>query len=105
MPVVSNALMRFVEGVPRRMPVHELEKADAIVVLSGMLHQIEGAPLGEWGDAVDRFEGGVDLFKAGRAPVLVFTRGQIPWHPYRFLKGSCLQRGRCCLVSRKRRSG
>ncbi len=90
MPVISNALMRFVEGAPRRMPVHELEKADAIVVLSGMLHQIDGAPLGEWGDAVDRFEGGVDLFKAGKAPVLVFTRGQTPWHPYRVPEGELL---------------
>ena len=90
MPVVSNTLMRFVEGPARRVPVPGVEKADAIVVLSGMLHQIEGAPLGEWGDAVDRFDGGVDLFKAGKAPVLVFTRGQIPWHPYRVPEGELL---------------
>jgi uncharacterized SAM-binding protein YcdF (DUF218 family) len=30
---------------------------------------------------VDRFDGGVELFKAGRAPVVVFTRGQVPWQP------------------------
>lgn len=79
MPVISNALMRLVEGSSRKAPVRVVPKADAIVVLSGMIHQVDGAPLGEWGDAVDRFEGGIDLFKAGKAPVIVFTRGQIPW--------------------------
>lgn len=90
MPLVSNALMRFVEGPARRAAVRGVVKADAIVVLSGMLHQVDGAPLGEWGDAVDRFEGGIDLFKAGRAPVLVFTRGQIPWRPDRIPEGELL---------------
>ena len=30
---------------------------------------------------MDRFEGGVDLFKAGRAPLLIFTGGWVPWIP------------------------
>ena len=54
-PAVSDGLMRMVEGTQKRMPVTSVQKADAIVVLSGMLRQIDGAPLGEWGDAVDRF--------------------------------------------------
>jgi len=81
MPVIGDRLMRFVEAGTVRTPVSSVQKADAIVVLSGMIRQVDGAPLGEWSDAVDRFEGGVELFKAGKAPVIVFTRGQMPWQP------------------------
>lgn len=81
MPVMSDFLMRSVEVGEGRVPVSSVGKADAIVVLSGMIVTVDGAPLGEWGGAVDRFDGGVELFKAGRAPVVVFTRGQVPWQP------------------------
>lgn len=90
MPVIGNALMRTVEGWASRVPMASLQKADAIVVLSGMVLQIKGAPLGEWGDAVDRFEGGVELYKAGKAPVIVFTRGQMPWAPGAIPEGELL---------------
>ncbi len=89
-PIVSDALMRLVEGPARRSPLSAVNKADAIVVLSGMLHQINGAPLGEWGRTVNRFEGGIDLFKAGKAPVIVFTRGQLPWQTYGVPEGDLL---------------
>jgi uncharacterized SAM-binding protein YcdF (DUF218 family) len=79
MPAVSTALMQRLEMPYRRIPVGRVQKAEAIVVLSGMLKQVEGAPLGEWGEAAERFEGGIDLFKAGKAPVIVFTAGQLPW--------------------------
>ena len=92
MPVVSDGLMRFVEGGSVRIPVSAVDNADAIVVLSGMIRQVDGAPLGEWGDAVDRFEGGIDLFKAGKAPVIVFTRGQLPWQQDAVPEGELLER-------------
>jgi len=92
MPVVSHGLMRFVEGGTNRIPVSAVGNADALVVLSGMIRQVDGAPLGEWGDAVDRFEGGIDLFRAGKAPVLVFTRGQMPWQPDAVPEGELLAR-------------
>jgi uncharacterized SAM-binding protein YcdF (DUF218 family) len=57
-----------------------------------MMVQIESAPSGEWGDAVDRFDGGVELFKAGRVPLLVFTRGQLPWQPDSVPEGELLAR-------------
>ncbi|NTV67827.1 MAG: YdcF family protein [Chlorobaculum sp.] len=79
LPVVGDALMRSIEAPYHRIPIERVQKAEAIVVLSGMVSQIDGAPLGEFGDAVDRFEGGIDLYKAGKAPLLVFTRGQMPW--------------------------
>lgn len=90
MPIVSNALMLLVEGSSKKTSVRALQKADAIVVLSGMLHQFDGAPLGEWGEAADRFEGGINLFKAGKAPVIVFTRGQIPWRLDKIPEGDLL---------------
>jgi len=78
---VSGKLMRWVEGVEGRSVIQDVKTADAIIVLSGMIEEQKNAPLGEWSGAVDRFEGGVDLFKAGRAPLLIFTGGWVPWIP------------------------
>jgi len=78
---VSGKLMRWVEGVEGRSVIQDVKTADAIIVLSGMIEERKNAPLGEWSGAVDRFEGGVDLFKAGRAPLLIFTGGWVPWTP------------------------
>ena len=58
-----------------------MQEAEAIVVLSGMLRDRRDAPLGEWSEAVDRFEGGIDLIKANKAPILIFTGGHVPWLP------------------------
>lgn len=57
-----------------------MPKADAIVVLSGILTAVEGEGglQTEWLDP-DRYFGGLALFKAGKAPKLIFTRGQLPW--------------------------
>ena len=90
LPIVSDAVMRLVEGPLRRAPVSAVGKADAIVVLGGMLHQIKGEPLGEWAGDVDRFEGAINLFKAGKAPVVVFTREHIPWHSQNVSEGDLL---------------
>lgn len=55
-------------------------QADAIVVLSGILTAVEGEGglQNEWLDP-DRYFGGLALYKAGKAPKLIFTRGQLPW--------------------------
>jgi uncharacterized SAM-binding protein YcdF (DUF218 family) len=90
LPVAGDALMRAVEGWGVRVPLHSVQKKDAIVVLSGMLVQTDGAALGEWSGAVDRFEGGIELFKAGKAPLLVFTRGQVPWATDKIPEGDLL---------------
>jgi uncharacterized SAM-binding protein YcdF (DUF218 family) len=90
MPVTSEMLMRSVEGDAGRASAESVQKADAIVVLSGMLNQVEGAPLGEWGEAADRYEGGIELFKAGKAPVIVFTRGLWSWRTNDIPEGELL---------------
>jgi len=80
--VVGNAAMRAAEGWQTRIPVSSVPEARAIVVLSGMLRQAPGAErVDEWADGVDRFEAGVALLKAGKAPVLIFTGGWLPWYP------------------------
>ena len=62
-----------------QVPMAALPSSQAIVVLSGMLVQPSGdAPLGEWSEAVDRFEAGMALFQAGKAPVLVCTGAWVP---------------------------
>jgi hypothetical protein len=62
-----------------------MPEADAIVILSGGRVPAPGdPPLSEWRDA-DRFFGGIDLYRAGRAPLLIFTGGWAQfdeeWHP------------------------
>jgi uncharacterized SAM-binding protein YcdF (DUF218 family) len=79
-PFVAGTLFAQVERGMRRLGPGEAPAAQAIVVLSGMLHGVPGLKgvAVEWGDP-DRFFGGVELYKAGRAPLLVFTGGQVPW--------------------------
>jgi len=81
-PLVSNAVMRAAEGRQVRQPVSSAPAADAVVVLSGMLRDAPGVPAGEeWMDGVDRFDAGVEMVRAGKAPLLVFTGGWLPWYP------------------------
>jgi len=75
-----------------RRKAEEIEPAEAVVVLSGMLQDRKDAPLGEWSDAVDRFEGGVELFRAGKAPLLIFTGGHVPWRPEDRPEGEILKK-------------
>ena len=81
MPVTSNMVMRAVEGWEVHMPAEAMPKADAIVVLSSGRALAPGdPPVSEWEDP-DRFFGGIELYKAGRAPLIVFTGGWAPWRP------------------------
>jgi len=80
-PAVSHFMARSVEGWAERNQAIDAPRADAIVVLSGGRIVAPGvAAVSEWSDA-DRFYGGVDLFQAGKAPLLVFTGGWVPWEP------------------------
>ena len=91
MPVVANSLLALQEGREGRVPLKSLTEAEAVVVLSGMLSAVPGVPLGEWGSAVDRFEAGVELWRAGKAPYLVFTGGWVPWRPEEAPEGELLR--------------
>lgn len=79
-PWFSDALFRAVEQQAVRQSPAAVPQADAVVVLSGMLTTVPGAQgtAQEWSDP-DRFFAGLELFAAGKAPKLVFTRGKLPW--------------------------
>ncbi len=80
-PVIADALLRAVEGHRVRLEAATMPKADAVVVLSGMLTHVQGANglVSEWGEAADRLFGGLELMQADKAPRLVLTRGLLPW--------------------------
>jgi uncharacterized SAM-binding protein YcdF (DUF218 family) len=80
LPLTADRLWTALEAdYPYRL-IESVENADAVVVLSGMLGGIETSEgvVTQWGDA-DRFMTGVDLVKSGKAPLIIFTRGQWPW--------------------------
>lgn len=77
---VAQALIRFMERNLHRIPAAESVAGDAIVVLSGSGLSMRGeSRVVEWGDP-DRFQAGVELFQAGKAPRLIFTGGWLPWN-------------------------
>lgn len=91
-PVLSDRLMAAVEGHGQRLDPNTMPKVDAIVVLSGMITMAPGsAAIPEWGEASDRFWGGLDLYQADKAPRLIFTGGWVPWRPDQQPEGKYLQ--------------
>jgi uncharacterized SAM-binding protein YcdF (DUF218 family) len=91
-PIIGDSLLKPLEDRFPRLEVAGAPSADAIVVLSGMLHKSRsntGAL--EWSEAVDRFEQGIALMKAGKAPLLIFTGGRLPWSNQRITEGQQLQ--------------
>ena len=77
--LASQTLWQWLEAPWQRRSAMEAPRADAIVVLSGGRHPAPGpARLSEWHDP-DRFLAGLDLFRAGKAPRLLFTGGASPF--------------------------
>jgi uncharacterized SAM-binding protein YcdF (DUF218 family) len=75
-PYVGRFAVRAAEGWAERPAVASLTNADAIVVLSAGRATAPGPDqANEWNDA-NRFFGGVELYKAGKAPLLVFTAAE-----------------------------
>ncbi len=93
-PVLSDPLFRAVEQQQLRSMPEAVAPAQAVVVLSGMMLNIAGQQtvVPEWGEAADRFFAGVDLYAAGKAPVLVFTGGLLPWQGEQEPEGQVLRR-------------
>ena len=91
-PIFSNNFFKLIEGNEYRKPISAIDSADAIVVLSGMLeiNEVGDSTYIEWGDP-DRFFGGLDLFKAGKANKLVFTGGKMPWDKVQKTEGEVLK--------------
>lgn len=80
-PLVGRQALKLIEGDAVRNLPQSAPSGDTIVVLSGGRIVAPGtSKISEWTDA-DRFFGGVELYQAGKAPLLVFTGGAAPWEP------------------------
>jgi len=81
MPIVSGKMIGYLESDYELNRPSEIDTANAIVVLSGMVKTIKTKDSldYEWSEAVDRFFAGIDLFRLNKAPTLIFTRGKVPW--------------------------
>ena len=91
-PIAANLLIRAVERPYQPIEASKIPNADAIVVLSGMLLNVEmpsGEVSHEWGDP-DRFFGGLELLRLNKAPKLVWTGGRLPWDTHKLSEGELL---------------
>ena len=81
LPVVSKKLIYYLEIEYNPIQVKNMNKTDAIIVLSGMIKTINfnNVLKYEFNGAADRFFSGIDLFKSDKANLIVFTRGILPW--------------------------
>jgi len=89
-PWTGNRLMQSMEAGMERVSASKAERAEAIVVLSTGRTVAPGPDkISEWQDA-DRFFGGIELFRAGKAPLVIFTGGSAPWERDAPLEGEIL---------------
>ena len=81
LPIISNKTNVYLQKDYSLQETSSINKADAIVVLSGMVSAIKTGDTFkyEFGGGVDRILSGMDLFKDNKAPLLILTRGKLPW--------------------------
>ena len=77
-PLLSNAFLALLEQGQVRKSPREVEIADAIVVLSGMIVPVNSTngQIYEWTDP-DRFFAGLELVKHGKSDRIIFTCGKV----------------------------
>jgi uncharacterized SAM-binding protein YcdF (DUF218 family) len=92
-PLVSDALFRKIEQRVARLTPADAPQADAIVALSAGMGWVKTKTgfVAEW-PTPGRFFGGIDLFQAGKAPLLVFTGGKLPWQQGDETEGEVLKK-------------
>ena len=80
-PIISNKLIFYLEKDYSLQSVKDVTKADAIVVLSGMISTIKTKEKlsYEFNESIDRIFSGMNLFKENKAPLLILTNGKLPW--------------------------
>ena len=73
--IASSLLWKFIEYPWERFSVNQIEKADAIVVLSSSISFAKGKDnIVEWGN-YNRFIAGIELLKNNKSNLLIFTGG------------------------------
>jgi len=96
LPFVGDHLLRVLESRYPQVSLVQVERADAIVSLSGIF----GPPakpgcrncLPNLGDANERLEAGIALWQLKKAAHLVFTGGRIPWENQSEVEGAASAR-------------
>ena len=91
-PILSSLIMKQVEGEYEYEKLENLNKADAIVVLSGTMriNEFENDHKIEWGDA-DRFFKGIELYNFNKSKIIVFTGGKSPYNKTKKSEGNILK--------------
>ena len=81
LPIVSGKLVKSLEQNYTLTTPNEIARADAVIVLSGMVKSIKqnNGVHYEFSEAVDRIFAGINLLKMGKTQKLILTRGKLPW--------------------------
>ena len=82
LPFVSRQLTKLLEQNYTLISPNDVDTADAVVVLSGMIRTIKqnNGINYEFTDAVDRILAGTELLKLNKAQKIILTRGKLPWN-------------------------
>jgi uncharacterized SAM-binding protein YcdF (DUF218 family) len=92
-PFVGNRLIGWLESGYPAVPVAQVEPADAIVVLGGILGPKEEAgSVPNFLETSERFDAGLALLQVGKAGRLVFTGARMPWGNTTTTEGEELKR-------------
>jgi uncharacterized SAM-binding protein YcdF (DUF218 family) len=92
-PAVGGRLLGWVESRHPAVPVAQVEPADAVVVLGGILGPRVGDGLvPNFSETSERFDAGVVLLQAGKARTLVFTGARMSWRSTEATEGDELKR-------------
>ena len=91
-PIFSNLIMKQVEGEYEFGKFENQNKADAIVVLSGIMriNEFENDYKIEWGNT-DRFFKGIELYNFNKSNIIVFTGGKSPYNKTKKSEGDILK--------------
>jgi uncharacterized SAM-binding protein YcdF (DUF218 family) len=92
-PLVSSRLIGWVESRYPAVAVGAVEPVDAVVVLGGILGPKVGPDfVPNLAESGERFEAGIALLQAGKAPSLVFTGAKMGWKGTTATEGDELKR-------------
>ena len=81
LPIVSRQLIKFLEQGYTLISPNNVDTADTVIVLSGMIRTIKqnNKIYYEFSDEVDRVLAGIELLKLNKAQKIILTRGKLPW--------------------------
>lgn len=92
-PFVGGRLIGWVESRYPAVAVSQVEPADAVIVLGGILGpRVSADIVPNFLDTAERFEAGVALWQAGKAGRLVFTGARMDWKDNATTEGDELKR-------------